>query len=328
MDAPVADTREESTHVSLLAVVREVAADVASLTDPDACLRRLRSGLIRLGFSRAGIWETVDSDPTVVHGTWGTDWHGNEVDQHGLSSVLAKFVGAAAILRGDHVVLNRVEPQGTDRAALGLPLVEAQGPPNRACVALRADGLLMAIISVDMLPSEKTIDPEHVAALEVVADQVAAAIAGGRVMSALRVELAERRLVEVSLRESDERLRFVVEHTGDAFYRLRFDTMLYDYVSPSIEALIGYSADELQQVSWDAIIEERTTIQGGPITEEYLVSFQTPDTIGSFHADYLVKTKSGEHRWIEDRSEPWRDRDGTLLGSVGILSNITEVSTQ
>ncbi|HLZ09756.1 MAG TPA: ATP-binding protein, partial [Chloroflexota bacterium] len=29
-------------------------------------------------------------------------------------------------------------------------------------------------------------------------------------------------------------------------------------------------------------------------------------------------------RWLDDRSEPWRDKDGKLLGSVGILTDITE----
>lgn len=80
--------RRDSSHISLLALVRAVAADAASPGDPDAGLRRLRRGLIRLGFSRAGIWVTVESDPSVVHGTWGTGWDGSEIDEHGLTTAI------------------------------------------------------------------------------------------------------------------------------------------------------------------------------------------------------------------------------------------------
>jgi PAS domain-containing protein len=45
---------------------------------------------------------------------------------------------------------------------------------------------------------------------------------------------------------------------------------------------------------------------------------------GDFWADYLFRTKSGELRWLSDHSFPWRDDQGSLLGSVGVLTDITE----
>lgn len=42
-----------------VAIVREIAADAAAQSDPDTCLRHLRTGLIRLGYTRAGVWLSV-----------------------------------------------------------------------------------------------------------------------------------------------------------------------------------------------------------------------------------------------------------------------------
>ena len=41
-----------------------------------------------------------------------------------------------------------------------------------------------------------------------------------------------------------------------------------------------------------------------------------------FQADYLIRTTSGELRWIGDHSFPWHDGGGNVIGTVGILIDI------
>src|SRR5947207_1122283 len=85
--------------------------------------------------------------------------------------------------------------------------------------AVAADAQLFGLIAVDMLPTDRTLSADQIAALELLADLVAVAVARGRAMATLRAELAERQRAEAALRESEERYRFVVEHTRDALYR-------------------------------------------------------------------------------------------------------------
>src|SRR4051812_2400003 len=72
MDLKSPPVGSDASLESLFAIVCDVAADAAQQVDPDTCLRRLRSGLIRLGFSRAGIGIANPGDPSVWHGSWGT----------------------------------------------------------------------------------------------------------------------------------------------------------------------------------------------------------------------------------------------------------------
>src|SRR5882672_8264443 len=92
--------------IPFLSLARDVAEDAATEPDPDACLRRLRSGLIRLGFARAGVWITDSDDPTLARGTWGTDWDGSEIDEHGVTRPISDFLGSRQLEAGDRIVVS------------------------------------------------------------------------------------------------------------------------------------------------------------------------------------------------------------------------------
>jgi two-component system cell cycle sensor histidine kinase/response regulator CckA len=180
------DARKGLSSTTFLSLVREVAADAARQSDPDTCLRRLRSGLIHLGFRRAGIWITEPVHPTTLRGTWGTGWDGAEVDEHTLCLPIGRFAFSERIVAGERVCVGHVPIPPDQMRPAHLGAVPHDGPPNYASVALRADGQLLGLISVDMLPGDEEIDFERVAALELVADQVAVAIARGHLVAELR----------------------------------------------------------------------------------------------------------------------------------------------
>jgi PAS domain S-box-containing protein len=141
-------------------------------------------------------------------------------------------------------------------------------------------------------------------------------------MEALEVE---RSRVQDSLKESEQRLRFIAETTGDVIYRLRYDTMSYDYLSPSIEKLIGYTPEEIQSLGFASLVTRIEMPDRSKTTPEGLRRNRQEGKTGELHADYLVCTRDGDMRWLRDHSFPWRDDAGRLMGSVGILSDISEL---
>jgi two-component system cell cycle sensor histidine kinase/response regulator CckA len=150
-----------------------------------------------------------------------------------------------------------------------------------------------------------------------------------RLVVAIRRELGEaagrrrRREAEDALREAQERFRFVVENTSDVVYRLRFPDMVYDYMSPGIERLTGYGPREINGVGLNGLVVSVTDTAGRPVAIEKREWARQIEQSGEFHADYQVRTKDGELRWLADHSFPWRDGHGRLLGAVGTLMDIT-----
>jgi signal transduction histidine kinase/ActR/RegA family two-component response regulator len=199
---------------SVYQVIRGIAAEAAAQSDPDSSLRLLRAGLIRLGFKRAGVFVVDPAEPNLLRGVWGTDWDGSEIDAHDVVARPEPGDPRLLILQGARVACDRLVPPPPSGGAHHTWNVTETGPPNHALVALRADGELLGMMAVDMLPTAETIGDDDVAVLELLADQVAVAVARGRAVAALRAanaalqtELEERRRIEEARRRGEEQLR-------------------------------------------------------------------------------------------------------------------------
>jgi diguanylate cyclase (GGDEF)-like protein/PAS domain S-box-containing protein len=115
--------------------------------------------------------------------------------------------------------------------------------------------------------------------------------------------------------------------SGEAVYRLRYDTMRYDYISPSISQLLGYTAEELMQINMRSLIlETRIVGDGLRAVQSYtpLEENRKRGEVRKWQADYLMKTKDDRKVWVCDVSFPWFDEKGAIIGSLGSLRDITE----
>ncbi len=127
-----------------------------------------------------------------------------------------------------------------------------------------------------------------------------------------------------ALRESEERFRFMAETTGDVLYRLKYNSMHYDYLSPSISKLTGYSAEEISILGFSKLVMYVECPGEEELSVELIAENRLKGKTGEYLADYLIRTKSGDLKWLGDHSFPWSDESGKLIGSVGILCDITK----
>jgi len=134
----------------------------------------------------------------------------------------------------------------------------------------------------------------------------------------------QRLQTERSLKESEERFRFMAETTGDVIYRLKYESMKYDYLSPGITKLTGYSLDEIQYLGFAKLVKRIDTPAGKNISAASILADRLQGKTGEFRADYMLQTKSGEQKWVRDHSFPWYDESEQVIGSVGILSDVTD----
>jgi diguanylate cyclase (GGDEF)-like protein/PAS domain S-box-containing protein len=133
----------------------------------------------------------------------------------------------------------------------------------------------------------------------------------------------ERERVEDLQRE----IELLTAHFTDTIYRLRYESMEYDYISPSVQNLLGYTREEIRQIGFRSLIVETRIISEGM---KKVVSYDDYEQrrkngeVLKWQADYLLTAKDGREIWISDISLPWFDNYHQMIGSIGILRDITE----
>jgi PAS domain S-box-containing protein len=141
-------------------------------------------------------------------------------------------------------------------------------------------------------------------------------------MISLVWDVTERKLNEKKLFESEERLNKLVENTNAVLYKLSYGDMKYEYLHPAIEKLTGYTPEEIVSMGFDRIVEKIERVGGIEIESEELIE-NREKLESEYHADYLIKRKDGTLCWLSDFSYPSYNEKGDLVGSTGILTDIT-----
>lgn len=122
-------------------------------------------------------------------------------------------------------------------------------------------------------------------------------------------------------------VELLTSYSTDVIYRLRYDIMAYDYISPSVNRLLGYTAEEMKGMNFRSLILETRIVTDGMRTVQSFDQLEQDRLSGDVHkwqADYRVKTKDGRQIWVSDISYPWFDKKGNIVGSVGSLRDISE----
>ncbi len=113
---------------------------------------------------------------------------------------------------------------------------------------------------------------------------------------------------------------------GDAVpYYMNYITNTYDFVGEQITKLIGYYPDEFTPSLWQSRVQEIILL--GPLagmTLDEAVERARSQEGRSWRADFRILTKTGEDKWLMNAAVQVRDSNGNVIGSTGILQDITE----
>jgi PAS domain S-box-containing protein len=135
----------------------------------------------------------------------------------------------------------------------------------------------------------------------------------------LEDDIAERKAVEASLRESEQRFRLLAENINEVFWLTDPAKTRMIYVSPAYERIWGRSCDDLYRspANWlDAVHpEDRDRVAAASATQQHG---------GDYAETYRIRRPDGTIRWIHDRAFPVRGPGGEILHMVGMAEDITE----
>jgi len=107
--------------------------------------------------------------------------------------------------------------------------------------------------------------------------------------------------------------------TTYVFYKYDNIRKLYTFISPAIENLTGYTIDELNKIGFENII--RDTIVVG--TNCYPGDKKSLRKIKECFATYLIETKNGKLKWIEDNSFAYLDSSEQPTLITGTLQDVS-----
>ncbi|HET6603642.1 MAG TPA: EAL domain-containing protein [Xanthomonadaceae bacterium] len=290
----------------ILAALADAAGDLLHATDP---IEAIPAVLSRIGsaaaVSRVYVFSAEESQGEVwvlQRAEWCAPGIEPQLDHPQLRRIPAASAGFSrwmdVLARGEPIVA-RVEelPQG-ERA-----LLQRQDILALACFPILCGGSLWGFIGFDDCRSERSWSAEEVAALRTLAEMLGSAI--------------ERTGVEAEGRERERLFRLLAENTsdivstGDASGRI-------DYVSPSVETVLGYPANALA---------------GTPVAELHhpedhqriAAAFSEPLRSGGYHdLRYRLRHRDGHWVWVETRLRVIHDVHGQAMRWVASTRDISQ----
>ncbi len=136
-------------------------------------------------------------------------------------------------------------------------------------------------------------------------------------------EIADHKQADDALRESEVHYRLLTENVSDVVWQVDSDYLL-TYISPADERLRGYRAEEMIGQHIFNLFDEDGIATLTKITRQRQEIEQHGMKSGTISYEAQQRCKDGEWLWVEVRSTPERDVQGTITGYYGITREITD----
>ncbi len=109
----------------------------------------------------------------------------------------------------------------------------------------------------------------------------------------------------------------IFNHSDIVIYRYNHIKNTYEYISPSIKNLSGYTEKEINEIGFKKIVKK--------IECSYSKTENDINMAEDYYGNYIIETKSGDVKLIEDLSFHDPDNEGNLAVSIGILRDVTKL---
>jgi len=144
---------------------------------------------------------------------------------------------------------------------------------------------------------------------------------GKTIVTAILHDISEQRLIEHTLRDSDERFRQLAENTDQVFWVTALHPEKVLYVSPAFERIWGHQAQELYDdpLLWMESIHVDDQQRIRQEFENWLCGKNE-----AYDVEYRIISRENAIHWIADKGAFVRDDEGNIIRLTGIASDITE----
>jgi PAS domain S-box-containing protein len=139
-----------------------------------------------------------------------------------------------------------------------------------------------------------------------------------KIISEMTFQKMEQKHLIKSIRESEEKYRFLVDNSYDLIWKMKSNGV-FSYVSPSYELILGYKSEYLIDKAFQLFLHpEDITLCDNFIN----CVLEAKKPLSS--PQYRVKDSKGSWRWHEASMTPVYTEDGLFMYFVGVSRDITE----
>jgi PAS domain S-box-containing protein len=217
----------------------------------------------------------------------------------------------------DLIGFKREEVIGKNSLELGVTR-DAQSR-QRIHEEVRANGFLRAAdISIFTGSGEPRITSASLDLIEIEGEQYIL----GTIMDITEQKEAEQALLvsERSVQDIADRFKAILENSIDMAYRRNLAADRYDYMSPVVEKMLGFTVDEMMEMS----IQEALERIHEEDREKMEAALNEAAVSGRGKLEYRFLCKDGRYRWLADYVSVTSDEQGKLLYRTGIARDVTE----
>ncbi len=127
------------------------------------------------------------------------------------------------------------------------------------------------------------------------------------------------------LLDTDAKFRTVLDNSRDVLYQMDPGGTRYEYMSRSVEQMLGIQAEKLMEEGPEYILDRIHPDDKDRLNRE-LEQFTSPDLEDQLKLDteFRIKTQWGNYIWLNNKRSLLKDENGEPYGIVGNVRDITD----
>ena len=139
----------------------------------------------------------------------------------------------------------------------------------------------------------------------------------------LLYETEVRKLSESALKESEEKFRILAENVTDILWIIDYHNNIFNYISPAVERILGYTPDELNNTSWHTIMTASSIDHSKQFFEGISMSAGDTENKSLHTIEIEAMHKDGSVVWLETSFHFLKNPEKKIINTLGVSRDIT-----